>query len=84
MILNKGCEEGTWRLQDKKNHLIWCEETYKAIKNTNATLILTEWNEFRNLDFDKYDELNSGKYFLYFKNIYNKQELTKKVFKTYR
>ncbi|MFP7736409.1 UDP binding domain-containing protein [Priestia aryabhattai] len=54
------------------------------MKNTNATLILTEWNEFRNLDFDKYDELNGGKYFCDCRNIYNKQELTKKGFKTYR
>lgn len=79
----KGREEGTWRLHDIKDNLIWCEETYEAITNTDATLILTEWNEFRNLDFDKYDELNSGKYFFDFRNIYDKQELTGKGFKYY-
>ena len=52
----RGCKEGTWRLQDIKDHLIWCEENYEVIKNTDAALILTEWNKLRNLDFDKYDE----------------------------
>lgn len=47
----KGREEGTWRLHDIKDNLIWCEETYEAITNTDATLILTEWNEFRSYGF---------------------------------
>ena len=31
----------------------WCQDTYHALEGADATVILTEWNEFRGLDFDR-------------------------------
>jgi UDPglucose 6-dehydrogenase len=79
----EGLKEGTWRFENIKDSITWCENTYDAIENTDATVILTEWNEFRTLDFDKYKELNGGQYFFDLRNIYNKQQMLDRGFKYY-
>ena len=33
--------------------IIYAENEYDALQNADALFILTEWNEFRNIDFDK-------------------------------
>ncbi len=35
------------------NKIAYCNNSYDAIKNCDCMLLLTEWNEFRRLDFDK-------------------------------
>jgi UDPglucose 6-dehydrogenase len=79
----EGIKEGTWRLKEIEDSITWCETAYDAIANTDATVIITEWNEFRNLDFDKYREINGGDYFFDLRNIYNKQTMLEKGFKYY-
>ncbi|MET3319936.1 UNVERIFIED_ORG: UDPglucose 6-dehydrogenase [Peribacillus simplex] len=79
----EGLKEGIWRLEDIKESITWSENTYEAIENTDATVILTEWNEFRTLDFDKYKNINGGQYFFDLRNIYNKQQMLKSGFLYY-
>lgn len=79
----EGIKEGKWRLEEIKENIAWCETAYEAIANTNATVILTEWNEFRNLDFDKFREINGSDYFFDLRNIYNKRTMINKGFKYY-
>ncbi|MDH7605540.1 MAG: UDP-glucose/GDP-mannose dehydrogenase family protein, partial [Melioribacter sp.] len=43
------------------NILEYVDEQYKALENADALLILTEWNEFRNPDFDKIKSLLKSK-----------------------
>ena len=35
-----------------KDSIIYCNNLYDALNNADALLILTEWNEFRNPDFE--------------------------------
>ncbi|SCM98747.1 RkpK [Bacillus mycoides] len=79
----EGLKEGTWRLEEIKESITWCETAYEAITSTNATVILTEWNEFRNLDFDKLREIDGSEYFFDLRNIYNKKAMIEKGFKYY-
>ncbi|WP_243821133.1 UDP-glucose dehydrogenase family protein [Bacillus thuringiensis] len=79
----EGLKEGTWRLEEIKDSITWCETAYEAITSTNATVILTEWNEFRNLDFDKLREIDGSEYFFDLRNIYNKKAMIDKGFKYY-
>ncbi|CCW07765.1 MULTISPECIES: UDP-glucose dehydrogenase family protein [Bacillus] len=79
----EGLKEGTWRLEEIKDSITWCETAYEAIASTNATVILTEWNEFRNLDFDKLREIDGSEYFFDLRNIYNKKAMIDKGFKYY-
>ncbi|MED2036679.1 MULTISPECIES: UDP-glucose dehydrogenase family protein [Bacillus] len=79
----EGLKEGTWRLEGIKDSITWCETAYEAIASTSATVILTEWNEFRNLDFDKLREIDGSEYFFDLRNIYNKKSMIEKGFKYY-
>ncbi len=78
-----GQKEGEWRFLDIKDSLTWCDTAYEALENTDATVILTEWNEFRNLNFDRFKEIGAGGYFFDLRNIYDKKVMIEKGFKYY-
>ncbi len=78
-----GQKEGYWRLSAIKDSLTWCADAYAALANTDATVILTEWNEFRNLNFAKFKEIGAGDYFFDLRNIYDKKFMVEKGFKYY-
>lgn len=40
-----------------ENKIEYCEYSYDALQNADALLLLTEWNEFRNPNFDKIKKL---------------------------
>ncbi|TWT27769.1 UDP-glucose/GDP-mannose dehydrogenase family protein [Planomicrobium sp. CPCC 101110] len=79
----EGRKEGTWRLKEIEDSIVWCETSYEAIENTDATVILTEWNEFRNLDFDKVRQIGGSNNFFDLRNIYNKKSMIEKGFNYY-
>ncbi|MCM1565570.1 MAG: UDP-glucose/GDP-mannose dehydrogenase family protein, partial [Dehalobacter sp.] len=76
-----GQKEGSWRLSNINDSITWCADAYEALENTDATVILTEWNEFRNLNFDKFKEIGAGNYFFDLRNIYDKKIMVEKGFK---
>jgi len=51
--------------------LEYVDEQYKALENADALLILTEWNEFRNPDFDKIKSLLKSKLIFDGRNIFD-------------
>jgi UDPglucose 6-dehydrogenase len=78
-----GKKEGEWRFSSIKDSITWCANVYEALENTDATVILTEWNEFRNLNFDKFNDIGAGEYFFDLRNIYDKKIMGEKGFKYY-
>jgi len=79
----EGHKEGKWRFTKIKDSLTWCGNAYEAMENTDATVILTEWNEFRNLNFDRFKEIGAGDYLFDLRNIYDKKAMIGKGFKYY-
>lgn len=75
--------EGKWRFDKIKESIVWCENTYDAIENSDATIIITEWNEFRNIEFYRYDELKAQKVLFDLRNIYDKKAMIEKGFRYY-
>jgi UDPglucose 6-dehydrogenase len=57
------------------------DDVYAAVKGAEAVIIVTEWNEFRNLDLDKIKKLAKGKFFFDLRNIYDPEKLTRMGFK---
>jgi UDPglucose 6-dehydrogenase len=57
----------------KKIHpsITYCKNSYEAIKNSDAIVIATEWNQFRNLDLNTVKKLLKGKFFFDLRNIYD-------------
>jgi UDPglucose 6-dehydrogenase len=61
----------------------YCKDPYDAAKGADALLIMTEWNEFRNLELDKIKRLLKEPYFFDLRNIYEPQRMKEKGFYYY-
>jgi UDPglucose 6-dehydrogenase len=51
------------------------ENEYIAIKNADALVIITEWNQYRNLDMERIKTQLKGRILFDFRNIYNRDEI---------
>ena len=61
--------------------ITYCKDAYDAAKGADALVIVTEWNQFRNLDLDRIKKLLKGSYFFDLRNIYEPQRLKEKGFR---
>jgi UDPglucose 6-dehydrogenase len=59
----------------------YCKDPYEAAKGADAFVIVTEWNQFRNLELDRLKKLLKGPYFFDLRNIYEPQRLKEKGFR---
>jgi UDPglucose 6-dehydrogenase len=66
-----GQEEAAKYLSD----VIWSKSAYDAMKGADAVLILTEWNEFRALDFAKMAGFLNYPLLIDMRNIYRPEEM---------
>ncbi len=51
------------------------------MEDSDALVIITEWNQFRNLDFDRVKKLLKQPYFFDLRNIYKRNAMEKEGFK---
>ncbi|MBI4682446.1 MAG: UDP-glucose/GDP-mannose dehydrogenase family protein [Nitrospirae bacterium] len=73
-------------MQDAKEVLpkvTFCKDVYDAAKGAEAVVIVTEWNQFRNLDLNRIKKLVKDKFFFDLRNIYESERLSKLGFKYY-
>ena len=70
---------------DKKalDFITFYDNAYDAIKDTELLIIITEWDEFKKLDYQKIYDMVSQKIIVDFRSILNEQELEKIGFKYY-
>lgn len=74
-------KEAKWRLENINGKITYCENEYEAMEGSDALIIITEWNQFRNLDLDRVKELLKQHYFFDFRNIYKREAMEKQGFK---
>ena len=67
--------EGMQEAQKLLPSLTYCDDAYDAIENAHALVVLTEWNEFRALDFSLVKRLLSNSLIIDLRNIYSLQEM---------
>jgi UDPglucose 6-dehydrogenase len=67
-------KEAAWRLQSIKDSLFFAADEYDAMSGAHAAVILTEWNQFRNLDLPRVKNLLALPYFFDLRNIYQQEE----------
>lgn len=63
-------------MEDAKSMLesiTWCRDAYDTMENSDATTILTEWDEFKELDFDRV----KMKTIIDLRNLYSPQQMKK-------
>ncbi|MDR1047116.1 MAG: UDP-glucose/GDP-mannose dehydrogenase family protein [Treponema sp.] len=66
-------KEASWRLEEVKERCHFAPDEYDAAKGSDALVLLTEWNQFRNLDFGRIRSLLTGNFFFDFRNIYKRE-----------
>lgn len=57
--------------------IAFCKDPYDAAKGADALVIITEWNEFRNLDLEKIKGLLRLPFFFDLRNIYEPEKMKK-------
>jgi UDPglucose 6-dehydrogenase len=67
--------EAEWRLADIKNSIVFAENEYDAAEKADALVILTPWNQFRNLDLERIKRALASPHFFDLRNIYKREEV---------
>ena len=67
-------KEAEWRLEGIKNSLYFAKDEYDAITGSDALVIVTEWNQFRNLNLHKTKELLKEPFFFDLRNVYKRKD----------
>ncbi len=55
--------------------IIYAQDPYDACSGADALVIITEWNEFRNLELERIKSLMKNRYFFDLRNIYEPKKL---------
>tara|TARA_B100000989_G_C19533024_1_gene471373 strand:- start:1375 stop:2706 length:1332 start_codon:yes stop_codon:yes gene_type:complete len=79
----EGMQEAKKIFEKKKLNIVWCNNSYDAMLNCNALIILTEWNQFRALNFKMVKKLLKHPLVIDFRNIYNPKDMKKLGVKYY-
>ena len=76
-------DEAKRQLVHMKDKLTYCKDEYEAIQGADALVIITEWNQFRNLDLVRVlAELREPNFFD-LRNIYKREAMELQGFKYY-
>ena len=68
------------KMYDSEKRITFTSTNYDAIKNVDALIILTEWNEFRNPDFNKIKDFMNSNIIIDWRNIWNKKDMKERGF----
>jgi UDPglucose 6-dehydrogenase len=68
-------KEAKAQLRDVDSHVIYCRKSYEACEGADALVLVTEWNEFREPDFDRIRKLLRRPVVFDGRNIYNPETL---------
>jgi UDPglucose 6-dehydrogenase len=66
--------EAKLRLKTAEKSIYFASDEYDCARGADALVIVTEWNQFRNLDLYKIKELLASPYFFDLRNIYDKRK----------
>lgn len=67
--------EGMTEAREMIEGVEWCEESYETMGGADALVIITEWNAFRGLDFERVKSLLNKPVLIDLRNIYNPDEM---------
>jgi UDPglucose 6-dehydrogenase len=73
-------KEAAWRLESIAGSIYYAKDEYDAISGADALVLLTEWNQFRNLDLDRVKSLLRSPCFFDLRNVYKREDLESRGF----
>lgn len=68
-------KEAVWRLKKYEKDIIYCANEYEVMKDADALILITEWNQFRRLDLHKVKKLLAKPIFFDLRNVYDIEEV---------
>jgi len=68
-------KEASWRLGGIKESLEFSPSEYAALEGAEALVLVTEWNQLRNLDLGKVKGLMKAHNFFDLRNVYKRAEV---------
>ena len=71
----EGMKEAKLCFKEYSKKIRWCKDSYEASENSDALVILTEWNQFRAFDLKRLKKKLKTPTIIDFRNIYNPLEL---------
>ena len=69
--------EAKWRLEHIDNKITFFEDEYKTMENADALVIITEWNQYRNLDLERVKKILKSPVLIDLRNIYKRKDMEK-------
>jgi len=60
--------------------ICYCDDAYAALDGVDALVLLTEWNEYRNLDLERVAAAMQGNAFIDLRNVYEAERLAETGF----
>lgn len=76
-------QEAGWRLADCKNSVVFCKDEYESVLGADAVVLLTEWNQFRNMNLQKIKSLANNPLFFDLRNVYRRKDVENAGFTYY-
>ncbi len=74
-------KEASWRLKSISGSLSFASDEYDALSGADALVLMTEWNQFRNLDLDRVKKLLKSPNFFDLRNVYKRADLEERGFR---
>ncbi|MDA8426689.1 MAG: UDP-glucose/GDP-mannose dehydrogenase family protein, partial [Treponema sp.] len=74
-------KEASWRLKSISGSLSFATDEYDALSGADALVLMTEWNQFRNLDLDRVKKLLKSPNFFDLRNVYKRADLEERGFR---
>lgn len=73
-------DEAKWRLEEIEGRIKYCNDEYQAIKDADALVIITEWDQFKKLDLERVKKELKEPYFFDLRNIFRRDDMEKRGF----
>ncbi len=77
----QGMEEARWRLEDIEEYITYCADEYSTVNESDAVVLITEWNQFRGMNLEKIKARMKGDYFFDLRNVFAKNTEIRRLFK---
>jgi len=61
-------------------NMVPCKDAYHAVEGADAVVLVTEWNQFRNLDFEQIRPKVKSPIFIDLRNVYDPQRMAEQGF----
>jgi len=74
-------KDASWRLDAVKSSVDFLEDEYETLRGADAAVLMTEWNQYHNLDLARVKGLLSSPVFFDLRNVYKREDLERAGFK---